>query len=257
VTTRAANTGIGSTAWAQSTQGRLSRGEQLAYFRQGVASLVANMSDAAAFALGLRRDRIQLDLETLTIPDTQAAREAEEVCRQLPPFMVEHSHRSYIWGAALAAGERLDYDHEFLYCASLLHDAGLFDASANDSCFTLASARRAVECAERGGWDADRRDRLSEAITLHINPVVPPEQTVEGHLLATGSTLDALALRRRWRIHPDTLAAVVERHPRHHLKSELKALLKQHARAFPRGRIGFLWRYGGLPMLVSAAPFKD
>src|SRR3712207_7364663 len=40
-----------------------------------------------------------------------------------------------------------------------------------DACFTLASADAAARCAAAGDgdWGDDRRDRLMEAITLHID----------------------------------------------------------------------------------------
>lgn len=216
------------------------------------------MSDRAAYALGLRRDRLaRLDLAAVRLPDTAAAKEAERLADEFPPFMWHHSHRSYLWALALARLEGLRPDEEVLYVACLLHDAGMFGIGEREpsACFTLGGADAAGRCAE--GWDEPRRDRVMEAITLHINPVVSIDDGVEANLLTRGSTLDGIALRGAWWIHPETKDAVLERHPRHGIRRELPPLLRAHGREAPRCRIALYNRYGALPLLVKRAPWPD
>ena len=224
----------------------------------GFGSQFAQLFDRAAHAFGLRKDRLaRLDLAAVRLPDSAAARAAEELADAFPPFMWHHSHRSYLWALALAGADRLRPDEELLYVSCLMHDAGMFGIGRRepDECFTLAGADAAGGCAERGGWDSERSERLMEAITLHINPVVGVDDGVEANLLTRGSTLDGIALRGAWWIHPDTKRAVLDRHPRHGLRDELPALLRAHGRECPAGRIALYNRYGALPLLVGRNPW--
>src|SRR4051812_25812111 len=183
------------------------------------------MSDRTLFALGIGRDKLaRLALAPLRLPDSAAAKEAEAAAGDFPPWLWHHSQRSYVWALALAQLDGVrGFDEECLYVGCVLHDAGIQPAVeyGDDSCFTLRSAELAGECASRAGWDGARADRLRESITLHVNPHVPPEQSVEGHLLSAGSTLDGVALRRYWHLDPELVRAVLDRHPRHGLKREL------------------------------------
>ena len=250
---------VGTLEWTRRSGGRLSARDRLAYLARGVASQMSAISDRAAYAVGLRRERLRLDLDDVKPPDTPAAREAESAAEGFPGWLWHHSHRSYLWAVALGAHDGARYDEEALYIGCLLHDAGLPTAveTGDSSCFTLASAAQAEECARRAGWSDTRRDDLAEAITLHINPTVPASQSVEGNLLARGSTLDGIALRWAWRMHPETVRTVHERHPREGMQHELRPLLRAHAKAAPRCRIAFLRRYGALDLLVARAPLRE
>lgn len=253
---------IGTLSWTRSTGGRLSSGERLAFTAQGVASQMRQMSDKAAYGLGLRKDRLaRLDLESVRLPDTAAAREAEGIADEFPPYMWHHSHRSYLWALALANVDSLKPDEELLYVSCLMHDAGMLGIGEREpsACFTLASADAASRCAKAGdgAWDDARRERLMEAITLHINPTVDTDEGVEASLLTRGSTIDGIALRGAWRIHPDTKSAVLARHPRHNLQRELPPALKAHGKEAPKGRIAFYLRYGALTQLVRHSPFEE
>jgi hypothetical protein len=252
---------IGTLAWTRRARGQMSPGERLAFLARGVATQLGAMSDRTLFSLGIGRDRLaRLDLESLRWPDTPAVREAADVADGFPKWLWHHSQRSYVWCVALAQLDGLTgYDEEALYVGCLLHDAGLPPAveARDDACFTIRSADLAAECVTRAGWDDSRRDHLCESITLHVNPYVPPAQSLEGHLLGAGTTLDAVALRRAWRIDPTLKSAVLERHPRHGIKKELRPVLKAHAKAAPRSRIAFMWRYGPLGTLVARAPWPE
>lgn len=254
---------IGTLSWARSTGGRMTAGERLGFTVKGVGSQLRQMSDKTAYALGLRKDRLaRLDLDSVSLPDTAAARDAEQIAdEKFPPYMWHHSHRSYLWALALANLDSLEPDEELLYISCLMHDAGMLGIGERepDACFTLASADAAARCASAGDgdWGEDRRERLMEAITLHINPVVDTGDGVEASLLTRGSTLDGIALRGAWRIDPETKRAVLARHPRHNLQRELPVALKAHGKEAPRGRIAFYLRYGALTQLVRHSPFDE
>ncbi len=252
---------VGTLDWARRTGGRMSAADRLRYLALGVASQMAAITDRLAYATGLRRERLRLALDEVRLPDGRAAREAEAVAQDFPSWLWHHSHRSYLWALALANLDSLRPDEEFLYVACLMHDAGMLGIGERekDACFTLGSADAASRCARAGNgdWSDERRERLMEAITLHINPTVDTSEGVEANLLTRGSTLDGVALRGAWRIHPDTKQAVLARHPRHNLQKELPVALKAHGREAPRCRIAFFLRYGALSQLVKHSPLDE
>jgi hypothetical protein len=252
---------IGTLEWARRGRGQLTASERASFLVRGVGTQLHAMSDRTLFALGIGRDKLaRLDLDALRLPDSAAAREAETAAGDFPKWLWHHSQRSYVWALALAQLDGVrGYDEECLYIGCLLHDAGMPAAveHGDDACFTLRSAKLAGDCASRGGWDDARSDRLRESITLHVNPHVPPEQSVEGHLLAAGSTLDGVALRRYWTMDPELVRSVLERHPRKDMKRELRPMLRAHARSAPGCRVALMWRYGRLGTLVSRSPFDS
>src|SRR4051812_17922786 len=161
---------IGTVAWLERTRGRLSRREQLELMAAGVRSQAALL----ARRLGRSGDRVgRLDPRDVRIPDSAAAREAEEVCRGLPPSVASHSHRCYLWGAILASQDGITFDEEVLYVAALLHDAGMPVAAAkvHDCCFTLDSVL-AVRALNSPLEPQARRHAAEEAIAQHLNPAV-------------------------------------------------------------------------------------
>src|SRR3954447_24452497 len=125
---------IGSVAWLERTRGRLSPREQAELMALGVRSQAVLL----ARRLGRSADRVgRLDPRDVRIPDSAAAREAEEGCGGLPRSVGSRSRRCYLWGALLAAGDGITFDEEVLYVAALLHDVGMPVAAAegHDCCF--------------------------------------------------------------------------------------------------------------------------
>ena len=170
------------------------------------------LSGQAGRALRLSRRRLaQVDLDRLPVPDTRAAKDAEEICRALPAHIANHSHRTYLWGAVLAAHDGIEYDPELLYVACLLHDAGLPAAveAGDERCFTVRSSELASERSAAAGWSPARQDALAESITLHLNPSVGVDLGPEAHLVNAGAALDIVGMRRG-QIGRDTARAVVQ-----------------------------------------------
>jgi hypothetical protein len=59
-------------------------------------------------------------------PDSLLAREAEAAAQDLlTPTLLNHSRGGYAWGAAIAALDEVEFDHELLYVAAMFHDTGL------------------------------------------------------------------------------------------------------------------------------------
>jgi hypothetical protein len=226
---------VGTLAWTQRTGGRLSRRDELALAAQLVR-------EGAALLPGLVRRRIDADPRDVPVPDTAAAREAEARCDALPHGLPGHSYRTYLYGMLLARADRLAPDPEVFYIASLLHDAGIPEAR-DDRCFTLHGARRALE------WDDPRAERAAEAITLHLNPHVPPTQSVEGHLVRAGAGMDTIRMRA-WELSGPTRRAVRDLHPREGFPQAFGALMDEHVRLAPRTRTAWNVRYAQFGRLL-------
>ncbi|HEX2085192.1 MAG TPA: HD domain-containing protein [Solirubrobacteraceae bacterium] len=219
---------VGTLDWTQRTGGRLSRRDHAAMAAQVVRSQLAQLP-------GVVRRRIERDPREIAIPDTAAARDAERQCDALPGGLPAHSRRTYLYGTILGEADGLRQDAELLYVASMLHDVGVPEAH-DDRCFTLWSAERAL------AWEDPRARRAAEAITLHLNPHVPPAQGVEAHLLRAGAGLDTIRLRA-WELSRATRRAVRELHPREGFPEAFRALMVEHARQAPRTRSAWNMRY--------------
>jgi hypothetical protein len=144
--------GVGSLEWARRTHGRLSARDRAALIAGGARRQARSMLPL----LGVR-PAAALDLDGYRPPDTAAAREAEEACREAsPPFLKEHCYRTHLWGVTIARAEGVEHDEEAFYVAALTHDLGLTDGyrghDPEAACFSLDSASGARELVERHGW---------------------------------------------------------------------------------------------------------
>lgn len=242
---------VGGLSWAERTGGRLSARETVELLLDATQTQVATMPSRVAYTLGLRRDRLAVDLDEIPVPDTPAAKAAAEACDAQPDFLAAHSYRTYLWGSLLARHDGLAPDPELLWVASLTHDTGLEPAIAagDETCFTLRSAQVAREIGERAGWARERADAAAHAVTMHFNMRVPEDETPEARLVNAGAGVDVAGLRR-WEIAPETVAAVVARHPRLGFEKRFPDLLGQHTRHAPRTRCGIACRLVGFRMVV-------
>src|SRR5687767_2517887 len=87
---------------------------------------------------GLRAD---VDPARLVPPSSALTRAAvAQAQRLLSPALLNHSYRTFAFGAALGALEGLDVHRELLFAAAVLHDTGLPTSERNVD-FTRSSAR--------------------------------------------------------------------------------------------------------------------
>jgi hypothetical protein len=174
--------------------------------------------------------------------------------RRLTLALLNHSYRTYAFGAALGELENLDVDRELLFAAALLHDVGL-PTPVPQVDFTRASARVARDVAEDVGLSTAATNILRTAITLHHSPGVTLDHGPVAYLLSAGAGLDVVGLRS-WQLSPDLLAEVTAAHPRLGFKREFVAAFRTEAARVPRGRAAFLRRYGAFDLAIKAAPFR-
>lgn len=249
---------VGTLAWMRASHGSLSWPARLALLRQ---VLVPGMAGFARTLAG-RGPRVALRLAELPLPDSAAVRHAlEELDACAPPSVVNHSMRTYLWGAALGTVGGLRMDTEFLMVASLLHDLGMTDrhcAHAPDcSCFAGQSAFAALDTMGRFGWPAARTTRLADAVSLHMNGHIPlvPGGDVEAHLLQQGTAVDVVGSRLH-DLDQGFRDEVLARHPRLGFSRVFAEFIAAEARKHPRSRAALMHQLG-LPLMIKFNPYQD
>jgi hypothetical protein len=172
----------------------------------------------------------------------------------LSPALLNHSRRSYAWGAALAVLDEITYDRELLYVAAMFHDTGL-PSPVPDVDFTLRSADRARAFTAGHGVPGKDREVIANAIALHHSPGVGLDCGPEAFLLSAGAGVDVFGLRSD---HvPDAIRRhVVTQYPRNGFKREFARLFRVEAKQVPHGRAWYLHRFAASDATIRLAPFR-
>jgi hypothetical protein len=196
------------------------------------------------------------DLEQLGVPDSPAARAAEEMSRDAStPSLFNHGFRSYAWGALLGVAEGMTFDAELFYVASLLHDVGLTPAYDHGGCFESDGADAARDLLNGLGWGPDRSERVGRAIYLHMHEV-EDEEPAEAHLLAWGTSVDVSG-RRLTDIAEPVRDIVLGTYPRLGFKRHFLDLFTDQATRKPDCVVHAYLHEGGGAERILAAPFDD
>lgn len=249
---------VGTQAWVAQTQGRLSPPERRGMIRPLVAAQARIIGGRAAAALHLGSGRRAVVPPSVLRPPRSVLTEtAEETAhRRLSPALLQHSYRTYLFGAAVGHLEQVDVDRELLLAAALLHDIGLRPPVPGVD-FTLDSAKVALDVAERVGLSTAATQVMRDAITLHHSPDVNLETDGPvAYLLSAGAALDVVGMRS-WSLPSGLLDQVVAQHPRLAFKREFASAVAAEARAVPNGRMDVLRRYGRFDLAIRLAPFAD
>jgi hypothetical protein len=244
-------TDLGTIDWVDRTGGRLSAAERRSLLGPVARTHAVNAAGRLSVLAGLNSGRRARVAPSALVPPTSALTRAAvaRAERTLSPALLNHSHRTFAFGAALGALEGLTVDAELLFAAALLHDTGL-PTPDQDVDFTRGSARIARDVAEEVGLSSAATETLRTAIALHLSPDVPPARGPVAHLLAAGAGLDVVGLRS-WQLPPDLLAAVVEQHPRLGFTGEFAAACRTEAARVPHGRVEFLRRRRSPPSVPA------
>jgi hypothetical protein len=216
-----------------------------------------NVAGRVRLALGRRNPRAsEVDVASFAPPDSRLAREAESACEEQPSSIAAHSYRTWMYGLALAAVDRVQLDRELFYCAALVHDYGIAPPVAGRD-FTLGGADRALACAAAAGLADGEAQEMADAICVHTTPGVTIDHDgALGCYVQWGAMVDGAGLRL-WDVSSANAEAVLRHHPRGGgFKAQLAALVRAEARAVPGGRFALLVR-SGLPLATRLAPFAD
>lgn len=251
----------GSLAWSRRTGGALSPGDRLRLVGQALLARLARLTPHDHRRIGLESDAWRrFDADSLRLPDTADARRAVEHSALLTPgWLHQHSLRTYFWAALLGKARGVRFDEELLLVASALHDLGLAEkprsCDFDQACFAVESATAAGRFVDQLGWSAERRDRVAEAITLHLNIRVGLSAGPEAHLLHAGAALDCVGSGRH-EIPSPLIAQVLARHPRQSFKQHMSTAMGDQASVRYASRAAFLNRLG-FTRLIRAAPFAE
>lgn len=231
---------IGTIEWSRRTNGILGRGEKARY----MASVVLTTARVLPRMLLSRSGGGGPDPSRLTPPDTQFAREVVDACSGLEPTTFEHSYRSYMFARALGEVDGLECDAEALFAATMFHDAAFPRMDRIEGkCFALAGAEEAERFLASSSLDRSLHRDVLDAITLHINASVPPEQGVLQHLAKDGIGLDVIGTRI-WELDRAGVERVCEAHSRHGFLAHGERLLRMNGRLAPGCRAGAAFATG-------------
>ncbi|KAA0098573.1 HD domain-containing protein [Mycolicibacterium sp. P1-18] len=169
-------------------------------------------------------------------PQTSAATAALTVAtRFYTPAMLNHCVRSYLWGRAYAATHDVAVDDELFYVAAMLHDIALVDSfDSHRVSFEQAGGDVAWVFGIAAGWPADRADRATEIIVLHMRDDVSATVDPESHLLQVATSWD-VAGRRAEEFSAETRTEIVGRYPRLGFGREFIACFQDQAARKPDG----------------------
>lgn len=247
---------LGGLGWTRRTGGRLSPAQRRRLLLATAVGQWTNAVGRVKLALGrIPEAAARVDLDTFRVPDSRFAREAEAAGAELPPTLLGHSYRTWLFGQALAAVDGCELDDELFYCGALLHDYGIVNPTPERD-FTLGSAERMFACAQAAAVDTQRADLLADGICVHATPGITVEDDgATGCYLQWGAMVDGAGLRI-WDIASDNVAEVLRRYPRGDFKRDLVGMIRAEAAAVPAGRMGLLVRCG-LPLAVRLAPFDS
>jgi HD domain len=189
-------------------------------------------------------------------PDSNLAQQAEDLVRSVaPPFLANHSFRSHFFAVALADRDGVRFDEELLYVAALMHDVGLVEEFDTGRCFEEDSADAAARLAEQEEWEAERRERLAEAIRLHVATDIALDDGPEAYLLWHSTGLD-VGGHRHGELTAAELQAVLDAYPRLDFKEGFAGLVEDQA-ARKQGCWVERAVQAGLRGRIDAAPFES
>ncbi len=164
-----------------------------------------------------------LNIDGVTIPDTQLAREITELVRDTESALLfHHSSRVYYFGALAGKQRDLLFDPELLYAGAMFHDMGLTaqHSSATER-FEVDGANAARDFLRSHGIDRAEVDTVWTAIALHTTPGIPQHMHPVVALVTAGVEMDVLGLTYN-QYSAQERDAIVRAHPRSdHFKEDI------------------------------------
>ena len=244
---------LGGIAWLERTRGALTSREKRSLLGIVARTQGQNVVGRLKLATGRVPETVAgIDHTLLAPPDSTLAREAEVACHDQPAALIGHGYRTWAYGRALAALDRVELDEELFYVAGLLHDAGLVESVAGED-FTLRSGERAARCVEASGTSMHSIDLVRDAISAHATPGASIDE--DGPLavyVQAGALLD-LAGFRLWDLPPSYVQQVLAAHERGSITPAIVELIRAESRSVPDGRFALLAR-SGFTLAVRVAP---
>jgi hypothetical protein len=172
------------------------------------------------------------------LPRTPLAAKAYELCRSsAPPFLLNHSMRTYVFGALQAEHDQHPFDAESAFVAAALHDLGLLPAFATKSgSFEIDGADRAERLVREAGGSAREAQRVWNAIVMHdMRYAMASHQSPEAMLVASGAGADVIGPDDS-STSPARVREVLAAFPRLEFKTRFTTLLVEHCERKPEAQ---------------------
>lgn len=208
---------MGTLAWGEGNSGALGTIEKAHLVGNLAFVQVREVIDGARQRLGLLRPK-PIPLDEFLPPETSLAQDALLFAEQShDQALLFHSWRTYLFGAMLAAHEKIEYDRSLFFASAILHDVGLTSDHTPhlcERCFALSGGERAKNYLQSKGHSAAVSNKVGDAIALHLNAWVSKRQHgAEAHLVSRGAVCDLFGAGRR-RIARHNLTGILARYPR-------------------------------------------
>jgi len=238
----ASSDALGSVAWLERTDGRLSFLDRLRL----LAGLFGALREG--FRLGrraARSDRRAAPLALFEAPDTPMVRSARAYLdANSGTQFANHSIRTAFWTLFVLHehGEVTPTELETAWVAALLHDVGL-EAPPGRGDFSRAGIDVLRALAVEHRWSDAQVHDASEAIATNLSLRVDPARSgrIAWAMNVGGTGEVGFALHRR-QMHPDRIAELEARYPRTGFRDEALRLARAEARRLRGGRFGvFQW----------------
>ena len=178
-----------------------------------------------------------------------AAALAAEAC---PPFLLNHSYRTYCFGRMLVPVP--DLDEEAAFVAAMIHDLGLTEAHAAEAGFEQVSADAAARFLETRGWEPERIQLVEQAIIRHTN--LAPNDTPEHLVVQAGAALDVAGIPGS-DLHASTTRQILERYPRLDFVESMRSLYLSEIEKTPEGVFAELESKLQLSELITHNPLDQ
>jgi hypothetical protein len=192
----------------------------------------------------------------MPVPDSALAFRARELITDVaPPFLVNHSVRSYAWAVELAWHDGLQFDPQILYVSAILHDIGLAPAYDMGGCYEVDGAIAAEHLVrEVGGPEALGR-AIYEVIALHNNEELTADSAAEVRLLWDSTGVDVTGDRVA-DIPPAIVPRLLAAYPRLEFKRGFATLFADQASRKPSCPAAKMAARGMLEE-IAQAPFES
>ncbi|HEY3985964.1 HD domain-containing protein [Cedecea sp.] len=156
-----------------------------------------------------------LNINGITIPDSQMMRDATQLVRDTESnLLFHHSSRVYYWAALAGQRRELKVDHELLYIGCMFHDMGLTHEHCScDKRFEVDGAFAAQDFLRQYGVKQEDIDKVWTAIALHTTPGIPEFMAAEIALVTAGVEMDVLGIDYE-KFTDEQREQVVKLHPR-------------------------------------------
>jgi hypothetical protein len=176
----------------------------------------------------------------ITLPRTPLCCNAYVLCQSsAPAFLLNHSMRTYVFGALHAAHRQQHFDAEPAFVAATLHDLGLLRKFASETgSFEIDGADGAEQFARDHGASAKESSTVWNAVVMHdMRFSIASHQSPEATLVAAGAGADVIGPDEEV-ISAAAVRDVVAAFPRLQFKQKFIALLANHCERKPGAQTG-------------------